>query len=60
LFGDSKNKDYERKFNALISYFFKIPFPENLPYDIWMEKVRQIEWLADKGILGRQFKNGLI
>ncbi|MCT4640384.1 MAG: hypothetical protein N4A72_21990 [Bacteroidales bacterium] len=35
-----------------MSYHFKIPFPEELPDDVWFEKWRQIEWLADQGILG--------
>ena len=30
----------------------RIPFPEDLPDELWIEKFRQIEWLADVGILG--------
>jgi len=41
-----------RKINAMLSLFFKIPFPEDLPDDVWMEKYRQIEWLAAKKMLG--------
>jgi len=35
-----------------MSLYFHIPFPENLADEVWMEKFRQIEWLADKGLLG--------
>ncbi|MBP5503368.1 MAG: hypothetical protein II939_01020 [Bacteroidales bacterium] len=35
-----------------MSLYFHIPFPENLPDGVWVEKFRQIEWLADKGLLG--------
>jgi hypothetical protein len=36
----------------LISLYFHIPFPELLDDETWIEKFRQIEWLADKGLLG--------
>jgi hypothetical protein len=35
-----------------MSFYFHIPFPEELDDQTWMEKYRQIEWLAKKGILG--------
>lgn len=35
-----------------MSLFLNIPFPENLSDEVWMEKWRQIEWLASKGLLG--------
>jgi hypothetical protein len=38
--------------NAMMSLYFRIPFPEELEDDVWMEKWRQIEWLADRGLLG--------
>jgi hypothetical protein len=42
--------------NALIKYHFKIPHPERLSDDEWIENVRQLEWLADKEILGPKKK----
>lgn len=44
--------DFIRKGNALISFYFHIPFPEELEDEVWFEKWKQIQWLADKGILG--------
>jgi len=41
-----------RRVNALLSLFFHIPFPEDLEDEVWAEKLRQLEWLADKGLLG--------
>jgi hypothetical protein len=41
-----------RKIDALVSFYFHIPFPEKLPDEVWIEKYRQIEWLAKKGMLG--------
>ncbi|WP_148335580.1 hypothetical protein [Bacteroides neonati] len=41
-----------RKYNALMSFYFHIPFPEQLPDEVWAEKMRQIEWLSTKGMLG--------
>jgi len=38
--------------NALMSLYFHIPFPEELDDDRWGEKYRQLEWLAEKGLLG--------
>jgi hypothetical protein len=32
--------------------YFGISFPERLSDDVWFEKMRQIEWLSDKGLLG--------
>lgn len=40
-----------------MSLYFNIPFPEQLPDDIWFEKMRQIEWLAEKKLLGKS-QNG--
>lgn len=40
-----------------MSLYFHIPFPERLSDDIWMEKFRQIQWLADKGLLGAKSPN---
>lgn len=36
----------------MISLFFHIPFPEELEDELWIEKVKQIEWLSDQGMLG--------
>jgi len=44
--------NYIRQGNALMSLYFHIPFPEKLNDETWFEKMRQIEWLADKGLLG--------
>ena len=44
--------DNIRKIDALISFYFHIPFPEDLPDDVWLEKWRQIEWLGEAGVLG--------
>ena len=35
-----------------MSLYFHISFPEVLDDEVWAEKVRQIEWLARKGLLG--------
>lgn len=32
--------------------FFHVLNPDELTDEDWMENVRQIEWLADKGLLG--------
>lgn len=40
-----------RKINALLSYHFKIPFPEDLTDDVWAEKWEQIKWLQSKGVI---------
>lgn len=45
-----------RKFNAYMSLFFHIPFPERLEDEVWAEKARQIEWLAKGGLLGVKVK----
>jgi hypothetical protein len=29
-----------------------IPFPEKLPDDVWFEKMKQLKWLTDVGIIG--------
>jgi len=53
--GDSLNRanaNFFRKGNALISFYLHIPFPEELEDEIWMEKYRQVEYLADIGLLG--------
>lgn len=52
---DRSLSNYVRKMNALISLYLHIPFPENLGDEEWMEKCRQIEWLAHKGLLGVKF-----
>ena len=49
---DTANTDYVRKYNAMLSLWFHIPFPEDLPDEVWAEKVRQMEWLARNGMLG--------
>nr|DAY40929.1 MAG TPA: hypothetical protein [Caudoviricetes sp.] len=36
--------------------YFHIPFPEELTDEVWAEKVRQIEWLARKGLLGTKIQ----
>jgi len=43
--------------NALLSFYFKIPFPEELSNEKWVEKWKQVEWLSQEGILG--INNGL-
>lgn len=45
-----------RKYNAYMSLFFHIPFPEELEDEVWAEKARQIEWLAKRGLLGVNVK----
>ncbi len=35
-----------------MSLYFHIPFPEELSDEVWMEKMKQIEWLAKAGMLG--------
>jgi len=40
------------KIDALISYFLHIPFPEELPDDVYAIKWAQVKYLAEKGILG--------
>ncbi|WP_256380360.1 hypothetical protein [Flammeovirga sp. OC4] len=42
----------------MISYFFKIPFPEQLPDEVYWEKAKQIQWLAEKGVLGIELEKG--
>ncbi len=37
----------------MLSLYFNIPFPEELDDDVWIEKYRQIEWLADKKMLNK-------
>jgi len=49
---DEPGEDFVRKQNAWMKWFFKIPFPEKLSDDDWMENVRQLEFLADSGLLG--------
>jgi len=44
--------NFYRKGNAMMSLFFHIPYPEDLSDDVWFEKWRQIEWLAEAGMLG--------
>lgn len=41
-----------RKYNALMSLYFHIPYPEELTDEQWAERVRQIEWLGREGLLG--------
>lgn len=43
------------QYNALISYFLHIPFPEDLTEDKWFEKAAQIRWLEKTKILPVQF-----
>jgi len=40
-----------------MSLFMHIPFPERLSDDLWMEKFRQLEWLADQNLLGIKKNN---
>ncbi|MCK0199234.1 hypothetical protein ACQ1P2_02830 [Ornithobacterium rhinotracheale] len=44
------------KADALISYYLNIPFPEQLPDDIWVMKLAQVTWLAEKGLLNLKFQ----
>ncbi|KXX70778.1 hypothetical protein AVL50_07160 [Flammeovirga sp. SJP92] len=53
---EQDGRDVIRKQNAMLSYFFKIPFPERLPEEDYWEKVQQLEWLSQKGILGVEYK----
>jgi superfamily II DNA or RNA helicase len=39
------------KYNALMSRYLGIPFPEQLDEITWAMKARQIEWLLDSGHL---------
>ncbi|MCT4613588.1 MAG: hypothetical protein N4A49_01785 [Marinifilaceae bacterium] len=50
--------DLVRKTNALMSFYFNIPHPEDLDDEIWMEKLRQIQWLAESKILGTKLSDG--
>jgi hypothetical protein len=34
-----------RKQDALLSYHFGIPFPEELPDDVYWEKWNQLDWV---------------
>jgi len=52
-----QDANFTRRGDALISYFLSVPFPEELDDDTWMEKYRQIEWLAETGLLGIKKKN---
>ena len=36
----------------MLSLWFHITFPEDLPDEVWAEKVRQLQWLARNGMLG--------
>jgi len=51
------DKDWVFKRDALISHVLHIPFPEQLPDDVWALKWAQVVWLAEKGILGVELKN---
>lgn len=46
----------ERQYNALISFYLHIPFPERLSDEEWIEKKQQIDFLAASKLLGIQFK----
>ncbi len=35
-----------------------IPFPEQLEEDVWWEKLQQLKWLAEVGLLGVKTKEG--
>jgi hypothetical protein len=37
--------------NALLSAYMHIPFPEQLEWDVWLEKAKQFHWMQKKGIL---------
>lgn len=32
-----------------------IPFPEDLPDEVWAEKWQQLQWLSRRGLLGTKF-----
>lgn len=38
--------------------YFNIPRPEDLDDDDWVENVKQLQWLADKGLLGMKRISG--
>lgn len=40
-----------------MSLYFGIPYPEKLTDDVWFEKMRQLEWLSEKGLLGVKMGN---
>ncbi len=44
------------KIDAYISHFLHIPFPEQLDDTKWAEKWAQVQFLAEKGILGAKKK----
>ncbi|SDE75957.1 hypothetical protein [Riemerella columbipharyngis] len=39
-----------------MSFYLGIPFPEQLPDDIWVMKLAQITWLAEQGLLNTKFE----
>jgi len=43
--------DQVRRINAQLSHFMHIPFPEDLPDDVWAEKYRQFQWLVENNYL---------
>ena len=52
--GDSLS-DYSqliRQIDALIMHVCHIPFPEDLDDSTWVEKYRQVQWLAEQGLIG--------
>ena len=48
---EADGKDEVFKFDALISHFLHIPFPEQLDDETWAMKIAQVKWLGDQGIL---------
>ncbi|WP_168197003.1 hypothetical protein [Flavobacterium alkalisoli] len=48
------------KIDAMISHFLHIPFPEELSDTQWAEKWAQVQFLAEKGILGNKMTGDLL
>ncbi|MDZ4147873.1 MAG: hypothetical protein U1C58_06285 [Flavobacteriaceae bacterium] len=40
----------------MISFVLHIPFPEELPDELWAEKWAQVQWLIEKGIVSPKIK----
>jgi hypothetical protein len=48
------------KIDALISHFLHIPFPERLSDTEWAQKWAQVQFLAEKGLLGGVKQDNLL
>jgi len=45
---EREGRDVVRKWNARLSHYFHIPFPEELPDRVYWEKVEQLRWFLKK------------